>query len=99
MSETETGTVGEDYDHYNDGMEAEYDLSKLVPADFDLRHWRLPVHVDNEVLWYFHERARATGVSSDEAINEVLRRHVGLPPRPTVPPEAAPVAASTADRR
>jgi uncharacterized protein len=86
VSETNVDKVDDDSD---DGMKAEYDFSKLVPAEFDLRHWRLPVHIDNEVLWHFHERARATGVSSDEAINEILRRHVGLPPKSAAPPEAA----------
>ncbi len=91
IPETKADTADE---YYDDGMPAEYDFSKLVPANFDLRHWRFPVHIDNEVLWYFHTRARATGVSSDEAINEILRHHVGLPPKSAAPPDAA-----TAERR
>jgi uncharacterized protein len=84
VSETKVDTVD---DAYDDGMKAEYGFSNAVHGKF--KHWRFPVHIDNEVLWHFHERARATGVSSDDAINEILRRHVGLPPRSAGPAEAA----------
>lgn len=74
MTESTIGIIDDDYDG---GMKAEYDFSKSVRGKF--RFWRFPVHVDNEVLGHFHARARATGVSTEDAINEILRRHLGLP--------------------
>ena len=40
---------------------------------------RFPIFIDNAVLGHFHTRARTTGVDMTEAINDVLRRHAGLP--------------------
>jgi hypothetical protein len=80
MVETEVGKIDGDYD---DGMAAEYDFSNGVRGVF--RDVRLPMPIDNEVLWHFHTRERATGIDTTEAINEILRAHVGLPPR-TAPP-------------
>jgi uncharacterized protein len=40
---------------------------------------RLPIHIDNAVLGYFHTRAPLTGISTEDAINDILRRHLGLP--------------------
>jgi hypothetical protein len=80
MVETEVGKIEGDYD---DGMAAEYDLSNGVRGVF--RDVRLPMPIDNEVLWHFHTRERVTGIDTTEAINEILRAHVGLPPR-TAPP-------------
>jgi hypothetical protein len=40
---------------------------------------RLPVHIDNAVLGHFHTRAPLTGISTEDAINDILRRHLGLP--------------------
>jgi uncharacterized protein len=82
MVETEAVKIDDDYD---DGMKAEYDFSNGVRGA--LRDCRLPMPIDNEVLWHFHTRARATGIDSTEAINEILRAHVGLPPR-TAPPSS-----------
>jgi hypothetical protein len=47
---------------------------------------RLPIHIDNAVLGHFHTRAPLTGISTEDAINDILRRHLGLPSRL---PEAA----------
>ena len=82
MIGTEAVKVVDDYD---DGMKAEYDFSNGVRGA--LRDCRLPMPIDNEVLWHFHARARVTGIDSTEAINEILRAHVGLPPR-TAPPSS-----------
>ena len=72
----EAATVVDDYD---DGMKDEYDFSKGIRGA--LKHWRLPIHIDNEVLGYFHTRSIKLGIDTTEAINEILRAHVGLPPR------------------
>lgn len=73
---SEAATAADDYD---DGMKAEYDFSKGIRGA--LKHWRLPIHIDNEVLGYFHTRSIKLGIDTTEAINEILRAHVGLPPR------------------
>jgi uncharacterized protein len=57
--------------------EWDFDFSKAVRGKF--RYWRFQIFIDNEVLWHFHTQALKTGVSVTEGINEVLRRHVGLP--------------------
>lgn len=80
MVETEAGKIDDDYD---DGMKAEYDFSNGVRGVF--RDCRLPLPIDNEVLGYFHTRSIKFGIDTTEAINEILRAHVGLPPR-TAPP-------------
>jgi hypothetical protein len=72
----EAATVVDDYD---DGMKDEYDFSKGIRGA--LKHWRLPIHIDNEVLGYFHTRSIKLGIDTTDAINEILRAHVGLPPR------------------
>lgn len=72
-------------DDSDDGMKAEYDLSKGIRGAF--KHWRLPIHIDNEVLGYFHTREIKLGIDTTDAINEILRVHVGLPPKPAEPPE------------
>jgi uncharacterized protein len=71
-------------DDYDDGMKAEYDFSKGIRGAF--KHWRLPIHIDNEVLGYFHMREIKLGIDTTDAINEILRAHVGLPPRAVKPP-------------
>ena len=40
---------------------------------------RFPIFIDNAVLGHFHTRARTTRLDMTEAINDVLRRHTGLP--------------------
>jgi hypothetical protein len=68
-------------------MKAEYDFSKGVRGN--VMHWRLPIHIDNEVLGYFHTRNVKLGIDTTEAINEILRVHVGLPAKRTEPPRFA----------
>lgn len=79
----------EQADEYDDGMAAEYDFSNGIRGVF--KYCRFPVYVDNEVLWYFRTRAEPSGVDKragmTEAINEILRVHIGLPPRCTAPVE------------
>ena len=47
---------------------------------------QFPIFIDNAILGHFHTRAPLTGISTEDAINDVLRRHLGLPSRL---PEAA----------
>jgi hypothetical protein len=56
----------------------DWDFSKAIRGYH--KYWRFPISIDNEVLGCFHGRAIATGVSTTEQINAILRRHVGLPP-------------------
>jgi uncharacterized protein len=70
-------------DDYDDGMADEYDFSNGVRGAF--KDCRFPLQIDNEVLGYFHTRSIKFGIDTTEAINEILRAHVGLPPR-TAPP-------------
>jgi hypothetical protein len=80
---TPASTVDDDYD---DGMKAEYDFSKGKRGL--LKHLRFPIQIDNEVLGYFHTRQVKLGIDMTEAINEILRVHVGLPAKPTEPRES-----------
>jgi len=73
-------------DDYDDGMKDEYDFSNAVRGAF--KHWRLPIYIDNEVLGYFHTREAKLGIDSTEAINEILRVHVGLPAKRAEPRES-----------
>ena len=66
--ETEIGS-GDDPD-----MEAEYDFSNGIRGMF--ANARFPILIHNSILGYFHARAIATGRSSEELINEVLRQHI-----------------------
>jgi uncharacterized DUF497 family protein len=66
-------------DDYDDGMKAEYDLSKAKRGVF--KNCRAPVGIDDEVIGYFYTRQLKLGIDSTEAINEILRAHVGLPKR------------------
>lgn len=75
--------VDEDYD---DGMKDEFDFSKGKRGVF--KYCRLPIHIDNEVLGYFHTRSIKLGIDTTEAINEILRVHVGLPAKRTEPVES-----------
>jgi uncharacterized DUF497 family protein len=79
-AETKVDKVDDDYD---DGMADEYDFSNGVRGAF--KDCRFPLQIDNEVLGYFHTRSIKFGIDTTEAINEILRAHVGLPPR-TAPP-------------
>ena len=55
-------------------MKAEYDFSKGVRGKF--ANARFPIFIDNWTLGYFHGRARITGITMEELINEALRHHV-----------------------
>jgi hypothetical protein len=55
-------------------MKAEYDFSNGIRGKF--ANFRFPILIHNSTLGYFHGRARATGLSMEELINEVLRNHV-----------------------
>jgi uncharacterized protein len=76
----------DDDDDDDDGMKAEYDLSKGKRGVF--KYCRLPIQIDNEVLGYFHTRSIKLGIDTTEAINEILRVHVGLPAKRTEPVES-----------
>lgn len=67
-----------DEDHENAEGELDLDFSNGIRGVF--ADSRFPIFIDNAVLGYFHTGARTTGVDMTEAINDVLRRHVGLPP-------------------
>jgi hypothetical protein len=79
-AETKVDKIDDDYD---DGMAAEYDFSNGVRWAF--KDFRFSIPIDNEVLGFFHTRSIKLGIDTTEAINEILRAHVGLPPR-TAPP-------------
>jgi hypothetical protein len=49
---------------------------------------RFPIQIDNEVIGYFRTRQIKLGIDTTEAINEILRVHVGLPAKPTEPRES-----------
>jgi uncharacterized DUF497 family protein len=55
-------------------MKPEYDFSKGIRGKF--ANSRFPIYIENRTLGYFHGQAIATGKSSEELINEVLRQHV-----------------------
>ena len=62
-------------DDYDDGTKDEFDFSKAKRGV--LKNCRMAIGIDNEVIGYFHGRPGDT----TEAINEILRAHVGLPQR------------------
>ena len=69
-------------DEYNEPYEKaegewDFDFSKAIRGKH--RYSRFQIFIDNEVLGYFHTQQRRTGIDLTEAINEVLRRYVGLP--------------------
>jgi uncharacterized DUF497 family protein len=69
-------------DEYNEPYEKaegewDFDFSKAITGKH--RNSRFQIFIDNEVLGYFHIQEQRTGLDLTEAINEVLRRHVGLP--------------------
>jgi uncharacterized protein len=66
-------------DDYDDGMKDEYDLSNAKRGVF--KNTRAPIGIDDEVIGYFYTRQLKLGIDRTEAINEVLRAHVGLPKR------------------
>jgi uncharacterized protein len=72
-------------DDYDDGMKDEYDFSNAKRGVF--KFCRFPIQIDNEVLGYFHTRSVRLGIDPTEAINEILRVHVGLPAKRTEPVE------------
>jgi hypothetical protein len=69
-------------DDDDDGTKNEFDFSQAKRGVLD--RCRMAVGIDNEVIGYFHTRSGDT----TEAINEVLRIHVGLPAKRTEPVES-----------
>ena len=69
-------------DDDDDGTKNEFDFSQAKRGVLD--RCRMAVGIDNEVIGYFHTRSGDT----TEAINEVLRVHVGLPAKRTEPVES-----------
>jgi uncharacterized protein len=69
----------DEYDEQYEKAEGEweFDFSKAIRGKF--KYARFEVFIDNEVLGYFHTQQRKTGIDMEDAINEVLRRHLGLP--------------------
>ena len=65
------------YDEHYKNADGEVDFANGIRGAF--ADSRFPVFIDNAVLGHFHSRARTTGVDMTEAINDVLRRHAGLP--------------------
>ncbi len=55
-------------------MEPEYDFSNGIRGFF--ANAQFPILIHNSILGYFHGQAVATGKSSEELINDVLRKHV-----------------------
>jgi uncharacterized DUF497 family protein len=72
--------VTDEYDEQYEKAEGEWELdfSKAIRGRF--RYSRFQVFIDNEILGHFHTQQRKTGIDMTDAINEVLRRHLGLPP-------------------
>ena len=66
-------------DDYDDGMKDEYDLSNAKRGVF--KNCRAPIEIDDEVIGHFYTRQLKLGIDHTDAINEVLRAHVGLPKR------------------
>jgi uncharacterized DUF497 family protein len=66
-----------EYEEHSESAEGEIDLSNGIRGAF--ADSRFPVFIDNAVLGHFHSHARTTGVDMTDAINDVLRRHTGLP--------------------
>jgi len=52
----------------------EYDFSNAIRGMF--ANCLLPIPIENSILGYFHQQEIATGVRTEDAINEILRRHV-----------------------
>jgi uncharacterized protein len=77
--EYETGVYKTGYEEHYEKAEGEFDLDFSQGIRGAFANCRFPTFIDNAVLGHFHNRARATGVDMTEAINDVLRRHVGLP--------------------
>ena len=55
-------------------MRVEYDFSNGIRGRF--ANSLFPVYIENRTLGYFHGQAIATGKSSEELINDVLRQYV-----------------------
>lgn len=61
-------------------MKQEYDFSKGERGKFFRENARLnlPVYLDDEVLSYLQERAKAKGVEVTKLVNEMLRQDIKL---------------------
>jgi len=75
-----THLMNAEYDEHSENAEGELNLDFSNGIRGAFADCRFPIFIDNAVLGYFHTRARTTGVDMTEALNDVLRRHVGLPP-------------------
>jgi len=73
-------------------MKSEYDFSKgkQGPVVRQRGKTRITIHIDDDVLEVFRERADASGRGYQTMINEVLRAHLGR--------SAEPVSADTIRR-
>ena len=69
----------DEYEEQYEKAEGEWDFDFSKAIRGKLRYARFQIFIDNEVLGYFHTQERKTGVDTTEAINEILRRHLGLP--------------------
>lgn len=69
----------DEYDEQYEKAEGEWDLDFSKAIRGKLRYARFQIFIDNEVLGYFHTQQRKTGIDTTETINEILRRHLGLP--------------------
>jgi hypothetical protein len=61
-------------------MRKEYDFSKGERGKFYRAgaKFNLPVYLDDEVLTYVQERAKAKGIEVGRLVNEMLRRDIEL---------------------
>lgn len=74
-----------EFDEHYEKAEGEFELDFSQAIRGAFANCRLPIFIDNAVLGHFHTRARTAGVDMTEAINDALRRHVGLPFEPPDP--------------
>ncbi|MEO0444093.1 MAG: hypothetical protein AAFZ92_10205 [Pseudomonadota bacterium] len=61
-------------------MRDEYDFSKGERGKFYHPNatYKLPVYLDDEVLSYFSEKAKAKGVELNTLVNDLLKKDIAL---------------------
>ena len=61
-------------------MKREYDFSRGERGRFYQpdAQFNIPIYLDEEVLAYLGERARAKGIEISQLINEILKRDIDL---------------------
>ena len=61
-------------------MKREYDFSRGERGKFYQpdAQFNIPIYLDEEVLAYLGERARAKGIEISQLINEILKRDIDL---------------------